>query len=296
MKYDKKPLTYEEQAGLILSRGLDANRDTLIQRLTVVHYYRLSGYLYPYRKPDDSYKDGTTLDLIWAHYLFDRKLRLLTMDVIGRIEIALRTQLAYHFSHDVGPFAYTDPKHLPQLSPEEHKEWLEKLKIQMNRSREEFMVHFNRKYGDEHSMPPAWMLVELMSMGALIKFYQGSNLELQKKVSAVFDVDRRVLKSWLHAMKLVRNICAHNGRLWNSQIDYHVLLPEGKSNAAWKKIESLRTKRIFMHLTALRFLLRTASPMSDWTIKLKGLFDENPDVSIVTMGFPEEWDMLFPWC
>ena len=59
MEYTKPSLTYEEQADVLISRGLLADRDVLIATLQNVNYYRLSGYLYPFRNADDSFLDGT---------------------------------------------------------------------------------------------------------------------------------------------------------------------------------------------------------------------------------------------
>lgn len=65
----------------MLGRGLQANRDDLVKRLQAVSYYRLSQYLYPYRKPgSDDFQSATTLDLVWQHYVFDRQLRFLVME------------------------------------------------------------------------------------------------------------------------------------------------------------------------------------------------------------------------
>jgi abortive infection bacteriophage resistance protein len=54
MEYKKPALTYEEQADLLLSRGLIAERSFLIEKLRSVNYYRLSGYLYPFRQKSPS--------------------------------------------------------------------------------------------------------------------------------------------------------------------------------------------------------------------------------------------------
>lgn len=45
---------------------------TMRRRLSVVSYYRLSGYWYPFRTPDDSFRASTTCDAVWQHYMFDR--------------------------------------------------------------------------------------------------------------------------------------------------------------------------------------------------------------------------------
>jgi len=84
MKYTKHPLTYKDQADLLISRDLIADRDLLISYLSTVNYYRFSGYLHPYLNKDDSFRSGTTLDMVWRHYIFDRRLRLLVMDAIER--------------------------------------------------------------------------------------------------------------------------------------------------------------------------------------------------------------------
>ena len=81
MRYTKPPLTFEQQADQLLTRGLVTEREILIARLSEVNYYRLSGYWYPFRKPDaDAFEPDTTLDLIWDRYVFDRQLRVLVMD------------------------------------------------------------------------------------------------------------------------------------------------------------------------------------------------------------------------
>jgi len=49
LKYEKEAISLEDQADKMLRRGLNADRDELMMRLQAVNYYRLSGYLHPYR-------------------------------------------------------------------------------------------------------------------------------------------------------------------------------------------------------------------------------------------------------
>lgn len=62
VEYSKPAFTFEQQADLLQSRGLIADRQELIEKLKVVSYYRLSGYLHPFRNPGDKFKPGTTFD------------------------------------------------------------------------------------------------------------------------------------------------------------------------------------------------------------------------------------------
>ena len=132
MEYTKPPLTFESQADLLLSRGLQADKAVLISRLQAVNYYRLSAYLFPFRqKSNDNFNENTILDPVWKHYTFDRQLRILVMDSIERIEVAVRTQLAYYFSHHYGAFGYLNKAFFPKLNIEDHKRWLDDMKIEI---------------------------------------------------------------------------------------------------------------------------------------------------------------------
>jgi abortive infection bacteriophage resistance protein len=98
-------------------------------RVSAVNYYRLSGYWYPFRNPDDTFKAGTTFEAVWRRYVFDRRLRLLVMDAVERLEVAVRSQLAYHHAHQHGPFAYaSEIASLPKLRPSEYQEFVEREK------------------------------------------------------------------------------------------------------------------------------------------------------------------------
>ena len=99
MKYSKHALTFDEQADLLIARGLLCDRDELLGRLRSVSYYRLSGYWYPFRRSDDSFTDGTTLETVWRRYTFDRRFRLVVLDAIERIEVCVRTELVYLLAH-----------------------------------------------------------------------------------------------------------------------------------------------------------------------------------------------------
>jgi len=53
MKYDKPPLTFDEQVQHLIDLGLQGDRAVMLERLASVNYYRLSGYLHPYRDADN---------------------------------------------------------------------------------------------------------------------------------------------------------------------------------------------------------------------------------------------------
>lgn len=94
-RYNKPPLNYSEQVKLLESRGLIIENKKKAERLLAnISYYRLSAYMLPYKVCmngviQDIFKAGTTLDMVYDLYKFDRKLRLLLFDAIERIEVAI---------------------------------------------------------------------------------------------------------------------------------------------------------------------------------------------------------------
>ena len=68
VKYTKPALSFEQQADQLLNRGFQADRTRLIETLSRVSYYRLSAYWHPFKRPDESFAPGTTLDKVWRRY------------------------------------------------------------------------------------------------------------------------------------------------------------------------------------------------------------------------------------
>lgn len=288
VKYTKPPLTLEAQADQLLSRGLEAGRDELVARLRSVSYYRLSGYSYTFRENGgDSFQKGTTLQEVWARYTFDRRFRLIVMDAIERVEICVRAELVYCLAHEQGAFGYADAANLPNLSAEVHTKFVAQLEEEYQRSKERFIQHFRATYGPDHPMPPYWMITELMTFGSLLTLYKGSPTHIKKAIASRFGVGDNVLQSWLGALNVVRNICAHHSRLWNRELGFRPMIP--KKDARWHDPVKVPDSRIFGILTILKFLLDDIAPQSAWPERLETLHAEYPSVPRRSMGYPDDW-------
>ena len=291
MQYTKPPLSFNKQAELLLRRGLQAEKSELISRLESVNYYRLSAYLFPFRQESsDTFIANTTLEKVWKSYTFDRQLRILIMDAIERIEVAARTRLVYCFAHKYGAFEYLTPFCLPNLERDKYNRWIDDMKNEVERSRETFVKHFQTKYGDNHDMPPLWMLCEVMSFGKMLTLFNGVDNEIQRMIAREYDIEDKILKSWLGSLNVIRNICAHHGRLWNRVLGFKPLIPRRKKYPQWHSPVKIKNNRIFGILTILRYLLEKVAPTSKWENRFRDLLRRYPDIQIKKMGFPENWE------
>lgn len=292
MKYDKPPLTFDEQIQHLLERGVKGDPGVMRERLASVNYYRLSGYLFPFRNPDNqTYRPGTSFDEVWQRYAFDRRLRLLVMDAIERIEIAVRTQLAYHHAHAYNdPFAYCMRRDsMWGIDAAKFAAFQKKVDDETHRSRDVFVAHFKEKYADIHPALPVWMAVEIMSLGTVLTFYRGVSHAVKQSVATHFGMPDRVFDTWLHTLFVVRNICAHHGRLWNREMRLKPFVPRRKEYPDWHTPYTVPTDRIFVVLTICRYCLRRIAPQSRWPQCLEQLLVDFPTVPISQMGFPANW-------
>ena len=305
LPFTKRSESLNNLANQLQSRGLVvSDRDVLTHILEVVGYYRLSGYLYPFRLQDgtDNYIPGTTLETVWELYSFDRRLRLVTFDAISRVEVAIRAMIVRHQAEDSSddPFLYRDPKFMPGLNARQHTKLLDEIDKAVQKSKNEPCVqHFTSIYGLVNL--PVWAVMELVSFGTVTYYYQGLPFLVKKKICDHFHVHPSIFLGWLMALKRVRNICAHHGRLWNRQIDARISqkidrIPLLGDLYQCLKVQSGKsTTTMFSVLSICAFCLREIRPESKWRDRLKKTLKDYPNIPLQEMGFPPNWKSLALW-
>ncbi len=298
MKYTKAAKTFEEQADLLLARGMVSERDLLIARLSEVNYYRLSAYWYPFRNPSsDHLQPGTSFETVWDRYIFDRQLRVLVMDAIERAEVSIRTRLVNRFCLQYGAFGHVDRKNLPNLSVDDHRRFMGKIRNEESRSKEAFVKHFHGKYTSETDLP-LWIAAELMDFGTLFTLYRGVDASIKQDVAAAYGTSDRVLKSWLNSLNTVRNICAPHARLWNRTFGTPIMIPRKNKHPEWHEPVDITSadRKTFAILSVLRHLIRHVAPQSRWPDRLTHLLEVKlPQIPIAQMGFPNDWENSPIW-
>ncbi len=116
---------------------------------------------------------GTSFDAVWNHYLFDRKLRLLFMDAIERIEVALRSRLVDYYTRSHSPFDYLNNQHAAKRMAElERQAGIVNGQCDFAHCKYACVHHFFSKYGDKRDHLPFWIVAEIMEFGFMAVFYQ----------------------------------------------------------------------------------------------------------------------------
>lgn len=279
----KPPLTYEQQIGLMRSRGLIIRDEAdAAAKLADANYYRLRGYWLTYEH-GDRFAPGTTFDAIWSTYALDAELRDLAWSLISPIEIKARTSFAYHMSHECGPISHEDPRFF--RDPGRHARTMGSLARERDRAVRDkvpCVLHNMEKYGDL----PVWAAVEIMSMGAVSQLY--GNLDAGScgaavAIAADFGVKPFLLKSWLRHLTYVRNICGHHSRLYNRVMTTRpTLMRADTRHDSNKEFPTLLVlMRIYENLWPDRW--------EHAARRLARMTEAHDEVDLAPMGFPSDW-------
>jgi abortive infection bacteriophage resistance protein len=321
LPYQKSYLTVSDQVLLLQHRQMVIDDPAAAtQWLRRVGYYRFSGYAYPFRKSQihldpvtgttsivvaDDFQSGATFQQVIDLYDFDKCLRGLYLDAIEIIEVALRVEIALLLGAR-SAYAHHDPMEfdrnfslLPSLPTSKHAAWLANQTEKFRRSNEEFVRHFKARY---QGNPPIWMAIELWDFGMMSVLLGGMKSRDKMRLSAGFNLARPdILPSWTRNLNVVRNICAHHGRLWNRSLaSVHPILPRQAEVPGLDHLVADRSAqaRIYGSAAAIQHLLSFIHPGSDWKYRLAMLMKSFPragGISQAQAGFPKDWESIPLW-
>lgn len=327
VEYTKPWLSLKQQVERLASRGVDVGDcDHAAAVLSAVGYYRLTGYLYPFRESEQyvddegrtrtrvlgGYRPGTTLGHAEDVIDFDRRLRMLVMDGVERIEVAVRMQLGYvlgrtsSFAHE-DPTCFTETFTEPGTDPESgkpvpssHARWLERASERRAKSDEQFVAHFRAKYDDRM---PVWALTELLELGQASVLYRGLRQQDAEEIALAFGVPtKKIMVSWLASLNYIRNIAAHHARLFNRKLQHAPARPKVGQVPVLDHLRDEQTAKgifgTYNALAVIAYLLPSIETGTDWHSRLAELlrvFPGSHALSVASIGVPENWEALDLW-
>ena len=233
----KEHKTFNQQLTILRNRGVVVPTNGKPKRfLEQENYYNvINGYkdLFLVKGSNNQpvepeiYQEGTHFNELKALFLFDRELRILLLKYLLIFENSIKTTVAYEFSKkyprknaylDIANFVDNDPKKVLQQISILTKTIHDKV------DRTGAIKH----YIEEHGEVPLWVLVNFLTMGnianfyniltdstknIIAKFYTGKYRTQNK--DNTFRLSSADLSACLKVANLVRNICAHDERLYN---------------------------------------------------------------------------------
>lgn len=316
-----KPLkpwrSFADQLQQLQARGLQVeNPAAALDYLERLGYYRLNGYWYPLRAIDlaastaqgkavrlDTFVPGSRFQDVVQLYVFDKKLRLLALDALERIEMAVRVDVA-HLLGQRDPLAHENPAYLhgnfakklitkgQHHGKTQHQVWLAKYQSLLSRARKEPFVQHNRQ---EYGALPIWAAIEVWDFGMLSKLFAGMKFADQQTIAGMYGAsDGQTFAQWLRSLNFIRNVSAHHSRLWNLNVVERSTVPTD-----WPA--ALDNARPFFYFCLMQQLLDVICPNSTWGKRLAALlkdgFPHTPNqlLSLDDFGTYDSWANAKPW-
>lgn len=229
-------------------------------------------------------------------------------NAIEKIEVAVRAKIVQAYSEVTGNSHWFNDRSLYK-----HKDVLDRngqpttaydllmkdIEGEIKRSNEDFIKHYHNKY-DNPPMPPAWMTLEVLSLGTLSKLYQLLKKSAQKKaIAKQFGLNNdKVFANWLHAIAVWRNCCAHHSRVWNRRCIINLQMPKNTDFPFLDKqtLNTLHPNKVFTVLCCIKYISNIISPGSDLKRNILSIIGDGGNLlNLSEMGFPKNWKFLDVW-
>lgn len=293
--YPKKFLSVTQLIQKLKNSGMTINsNDAAETALTTIGYYRLKGYSFHLIDPSTKkYKEGTTLSDVLRLYHFDSELSDLLFSYISQIEVALRSRLVNAFQITQDALILNDPS----VFKDKKTFWKNQSTIasEISRSNDVFIVH---NFDNHDGAIPIWAAVEVMSFGTISKTIKNMKTGSNSAFSALIknykflssngrDINpsKDMFTSWIQAVSIMRNICAHNSRIYNRTISTRpqliysdIIDPHPRYNG------------LYQIMLSMKYLRPTETSWKVFIADFKQLLNNYSDVcDIRRLNFPDDW-------
>ena len=218
---EKEFKTIDEQIELLQSRNLHIENENIARKILLNnnYYYLINGYKDLFlnkNSKEEKFANGTTLEEIYSLHEFDRKIRIIFLEYILLVERKIDTYIAYDFSKNYGHKNYLIPENFNNSN--KNRELILKFINDINLEISHQYKNSNKMimhYLDTYKYIPLWVLIRILSFGKVSKFYSFMKQKEQNNISRKFNIQSETLKIYLINLGNVRNICAHDEKLYD---------------------------------------------------------------------------------
>ena len=295
--------TIEEQIEILNNRGVKTDKSTANILLREGYYSVVNGYkgLFVFcvdEKGDEEYRHGTTFKEIYRLFSFDRTLRMILFKYIAIAESFLKTTTAYKFSemHQGRHYdylelnSYRDDGRYPELA----QLLIDEIETILGMNPEKkppktklYIKHYLQNYNEV----PIWVLMNYLTLGQAIRFFDFQKDTIRYAIADTFTklylqerwgeltIKPKKLKQVFDHIKDIRNICAHDERLYCARVsprndttlahvifDLDLVLP-------WEDSQNLRSEIINEVFSCSQDIKTVSMPMLLKQMGLKSIED-----------------------
>lgn len=282
--------TIEEQLLILEKRGLVIEDEEEAKKfLANLNYYRLSAYTLTLRNEDMFYNNVHFSDVMQIYY-FDMELRAALMYLLESIEVSMRTHIGYFHGKSYGALGYYESSSFEDEDRFDKFTNDYKKAITEYGDKEVFVQHHNDVYDGKF---PIWVLVELLTLGTLSRLFKNLPKEIRTEIckNNYGKINDEYIGNWLQGCTILRNICAHRGRLYNRQIPFSMRIGKKDKQIYLNQNISINkaSKQLFTYIIVMKKLIPDESVWNTFAERLEGLMNKYPFVRLDYYGFTSNW-------
>ena len=221
------------------------------------------------------------------------ELRAALMYLLESIEVSMRTYIGYYHAKSYGALGYYKEESFEDADRFYKFESNYKSAIEEYGDKEVFVKHHNDIYEGKF---PIWVLVELLTFGSLSRLFKNLTSEVRDEIcrNNYGKINDEYIANWLQGCTILRNICAHRGRLFNRQIPFSIRLGKQDKQIFKESNVSINraTKQLFAYLIVIRKMISDESIWNTFASRLIDLNNKYPFVRLDYYGFTGEWEKI----
>jgi abortive infection bacteriophage resistance protein len=233
-------------------------------------------------------------------YEADRRMRHIMLSITEIVEVRMKSLIAYYHAKKFSPLGYLDINNF--CFTRKGKIVFSKVNNYLNITRkadtqknvmmesELFLKHHKENRNNTY---PFWVYIEVLTMSDVSKLYALLDDDIRKNIAEQLGFNKstryEIIENLLHCITILRNICAHGGRLYNR-------LFTRKPKLSQKEKSTLRVeddgKIIFDKLFSYILVLKSITKQKDFEIvieHIKQIKKQYPLVDFKHYGFPDNW-------
>lgn len=278
-------ITLLRDKGVIIS-----NEEEALEKIKKYSYYSIvNTYKDVFKDANGNYKKNVTFDEIFALYSFDKNIRYIFLKYTLEIEVIIKALLSENIISKYGSDNFLVFENFDtNMSKQSIEDILNRIKDELSNQngKHDAVTHYMQNYG----FVPPYILTKILTFGELSKLYGILKQEDRQSISKEFKLSDKLLKQILINLSMIRNICAHNDRLYS----FH-----SKFLISYKKIDKnyeckANSTNIYIILKCMEYMLdynnskKLKEEIDNEIIKLeKSLNSIDINTVLSLMGFSE---------
>lgn len=232
------------------------DEEELLGYLRHVGYHRLSIYTV----------DAGDFADVKRKYIFDKRLRILFLDMLEVIENSVKSVMCYHLGSQFDSHTwYVEPEVYADRFAEKRLQYITDTTGTLRKHDVTTKKYFSNNPDADHL--PEYIFLDKLTFGELIYMFRDLKTTYKKEISNYYGINYKLFENWIDCLRYLRNLCSHYEPVYFRKMLYAV-----KGYARDDTIGRRNACASYMLLISL--FEKILMPNYSWSDKVFGLMEK----------------------